>query len=152
MRVTLICLLLSAIGCSGSSNESPTKVRQENPSVPSNCHKCAPMGECPYEAEAVLDHCGCLVRCKAAPKFEPVFKQGFHACVGDAAFSFAYTRRVQVDAKDSRLQKAIWRNTPKNYVPVSPTDPNISDAMCYASGPHRGLNLANWCCRAPVEQ
>lgn len=143
MRASVLCLLLGTFGCSAQAKSPTTSVDQERP--PSDCHTCPPAGQCPYEA--LLDECGCLVRCKSAPKFDPVFQQGFHACATDPAFLFAYTLRVEADANDARLQKAIWRDKPKNQVPVSPNDPNISDAMCYASGPHRGLNLSNWCCR-----
>lgn len=76
-----------------------------------------------------------------------LFKPASHDC--DEVFPMAYRLTIETDVKDERLRGVVWRTKPeaRTDVPVSPSDADIDKANCYASGPHRGLNLINWCCR-----
>jgi hypothetical protein len=49
------------------------------------------------------------------------------------------------------LFRAIWLDGSSrgdNIVEMTPDGPRAATARCIAVGPHRDLDLANWCCRA----
>lgn len=54
------------------------------------------------------------------------------------------------DADANALRKHIWLAPGQANAPpvVAADQPRAVQARCIAVGPHRGLNLANWCCRA----
>jgi hypothetical protein len=59
------------------------------------------------------------------------------------------------DVDSPALRRVIWSDpADAGDVPVvAAQHPNAAKARCIAVGPHRGLNLANWCCRrGPSEQ
>jgi hypothetical protein len=53
------------------------------------------------------------------------------------------------DASREALDSVIWLTPPNDSdVPVvDPAHPRAHLARCFAAGPHRDLNLRNWCCR-----
>jgi len=46
-----------------------------------------------------------------------------------------------------RLSSAIWLDEQPRRPATTETDPMAELARCIAVGPHRGMNLRNWCCR-----
>lgn len=63
-------------------------------------------------------------------------------------FSDAWHYTGSTDAERDEVRAWAWLdNTAREHVLVAPDDPDADAARCYASGPHRDLNFANWCCR-----
>jgi hypothetical protein len=75
----------------------------------------------------------------------------FHSAIGlvcDSAFPVGYVFAGKSAADHERLKSLIWLDGRKRELfPVSPQDAVSRRARCYAVGPHRGLNVKNWCCK-----
>ena len=84
----------------------------------------------------------------AREDFERLFKpeKGL-ACFGDFPKGFVFVGKTDKDYK--KIHSLIWLDgKQREHIPVSCDDPEAKQARCYAAGPHRGLNVKNWCCRS----
>jgi hypothetical protein len=69
-------------------------------------------------------------------------------------FPFAYRFVGETEQERADLFRDIWRDGKSRgdfEVAVSADEPRAEQARCIAIGPHRDLNLGNWCCRDTVE-
>jgi hypothetical protein len=67
-----------------------------------------------------------------------------------AAFPRGYRYVGTAPADTTVLFGLIWLDGMSRgdyVVATSPDAPRASEARCIAIGPHRDLNLLNWCCR-----
>jgi hypothetical protein len=66
------------------------------------------------------------------------------------AFPHGYQFVGTTESEARQLFKIIWLDgiSRGDYVvPTGPESTNASVARCFAVGPHRDLNISNWCCR-----
>jgi hypothetical protein len=65
-------------------------------------------------------------------------------------FPHAYQFVGTTESEERQLFRIIWLDgvsRGNNVVATQADAPNASEARCLAVGPHRDLNIANWCCR-----
>jgi hypothetical protein len=88
-----------------------------------------------------------LLAAAASEDFARLFKpQKGLACFGDFHEGFVFVGKTEADYK--KMRSLIWLDgKEREHIPVSKDDPQAKQARCYAVGPHRGLNVKNWCCR-----
>jgi hypothetical protein len=69
----------------------------------------------------------------------------------NAVFPDAYLYIGKTTQDQESLMNLIWQGQRKpGATPTSAQDAIDWHARCYASGPHKTLNLDNWCCMKPV--
>lgn len=69
------------------------------------------------------------------------------------AFPRFYEWELPPDGEDAGLRRIVWLEPghEAEAPPVSDSEALARGARCFAAGPHRGLNLRNWCCRSDRE-
>jgi hypothetical protein len=66
------------------------------------------------------------------------------------AFPHGYRFVGTTESQARQLFQMVWLDGVSRGDYVVPTSPDARDAAaarCFAVGPHRDLNIANWCCR-----
>jgi hypothetical protein len=69
------------------------------------------------------------------------------SCPTEFPRAFRYLGCSDEDRRE--LMASIWLEGGGDVPPTSASDANAAKARCIAAGPHRALNLTNWCCREP---
>jgi hypothetical protein len=94
----------------------------------------------------------------APPGLRPLTSVLLREPRGDARCPPAFPRFFErdssaPDADEAALRGVVWLEPghESDVPPVTDTGEEASAARCFAAGPHRGLNLSNWCCRADPE-
>ncbi|MES1206465.1 MAG: hypothetical protein ABUS79_11050 [Pseudomonadota bacterium] len=158
-RAWLAALLFGGAACAGCARGSTAPPRQVEPPPPPREEAVPPAARPAKAAQArAADTAGAAGGAEAtddaaaaAPAALPPFLRPTKAIRCPDAFPRGYRFAGAAGRDTQELFRIIWRDgisRGDNIVALAPDDPRAPDARCIAAGPHRDLNLANWCCRA----
>ena len=151
-----VILLLGAV-CASCARGSSTPTRQVPPSALRAEDARAPLprsAALPMEAGTPLRPIATPEGAVGTPALPP-FMQPTNTLRCPESFPRGY-QFVGTRARDTQeLFRTIWLDSLSrgdNVVAMGPDAPRAGEARCIAVGPHRDLNLANWCCREGAQR